>query len=319
VPHSFQRLDDHPELEQIVRLVAAQNPLQAKRIQNFLSQQTDAQYWAFAESLSGHLNRTFLKGDTARLAAAQAYNHMCLEILREQIRFRKSGIYLHDDSSQADAAVYSQPDVMRPYILGLLLSYLFWPNHYRLFAFFQDHLADGPVEQALDVGAGHGLFTAETLRHYPHSTVTVVDLSATSLELAREVFAAFEVGPAQVRLRHDDFLAAALPEAAFDLLIMGEVLEHVSDVAAFMRRARALLKPDGRVFLTTCANCPAVDHIRHFHTVGEIQDVIRAADFKVVHEVILPAEAVPEERWQTELVTINYGAILQRISCASQT
>src|SRR3972149_353706 len=118
--------DDYPELTRIIDLIGTQNPLQRKRIENFIGQQ-DARYWAFAEALSRTLNHSFLKDDHDRAEAARSYNRMCMDILREQIRFKKTGVYLRDDAHAAHAAVYSQPQVMRYYVVGLLLSYLFWP------------------------------------------------------------------------------------------------------------------------------------------------------------------------------------------------
>ena len=61
--------------------------------------------------------------------------------------------------------------------IGLLLTYLFWPNHYALFRLFRDGIARVRPRRALEVGAGHGLFTAELLRRWPETDLTVVDIS----------------------------------------------------------------------------------------------------------------------------------------------
>jgi ubiquinone/menaquinone biosynthesis C-methylase UbiE len=293
----------------IVDLVSAQNPLQRKRISAFMSQQ-DVGYWTFAEDLSRTLNHTFLQSDQERNAAAQSYNRMCMEILREQIRFRKTGVYLLDDARAADQVVYSQHDAMRSYVVGLLLSYLFWPNHYQMFQFFTNHLAERRIECCLEVGVGHGLFSAELMRRKPNVDLTLVDISAASLELAREMLITFQQDPTNVRFIHGDYLTVQPEGNGFDFLIMGEVLEHVNDAPGFLRRARQLLRPGGSIFLSTCANCPAVDHVFHFHSVDEIRELIHRADLSILRDLALPAEAVPEARWQAELVTINYCAIL---------
>lgn len=302
---------EYPELMKIVDLVSAQNPLQRKRISAFISQQ-DAGYWTFAEDLSRSLNYSFLQSDYERNAAAQSYNRMCMEILREQIRFRKTGVYLLDDARAAEREVYSQHDTMRSYVVGLLLSYLFWPNHYRIFQFFSDHLAERRIENCLEVGVGHGLFSAELMRRVPNVNLTLVDISAASLKLAREMLITFKQNPARVRFIHGDYLSVPLESDGFDFLIVGEVLEHVNDAPGFLRRTQQLLRPGGSIFLSTCANCPAVDHVYFFHSVDEIRELIRRTGLSIFRDLALPAEAVTEARWQAELVTINYCAILTK-------
>jgi 2-polyprenyl-3-methyl-5-hydroxy-6-metoxy-1,4-benzoquinol methylase len=299
----------YPELHRILDLVASQNPLQRKRIAAFLATQGD-EYFQFAEELSATLNRSLLRDDETRTEAARSYNRMCMDILREQIRFKKTGVYLLANAGEANAAVYSQDHVMRYYIVGLLLSYLFWPNHYRMFQHFRRHVADRPVRRCLEVGVGHGLFTAEVLKRHPDAEMTVLDISETSLAVARETLTTFGVDLDRIRFIHGDYLALDLPPGESDLLIMGEVLEHVDDAPEFLRRARQLIAPDGSVYMTTCANCPAVDHVWHFHNVQEIRDLIANAGLDIRSELALPAEPVPEPLWQRELVTINYSSIL---------
>jgi len=307
----IDELGTYPELTKIIELVSAQNPLQRKRIRAFISQQ-DIDYWTFAENLSRTLNQSFLQSDKKRNDAAQSYNRMCMEILREQIRFRKTGIYLLDDASAAEQAVYSQHDAMRSYIIGLLLSYLLWPNHYRMFQFYAEHVATLQAKTCLEVGVGHGLFSVELMQRLPEIDLTLVDISAASLELAREILTAFRLDQKQIRFIHGDYLTWPLASDTFDFLIMGEVLEHVNDAPNFLKRAWQLLRPGGSIFLSTCVNCPAIDHVYHFHSVDEIRELIKSADLSIASELVLPAEAVPEEYWQAELVTINYCAILTR-------
>ena len=305
----MERREDYPELMKIIHAVSAENPLQRKRINAFISQQ-DVDYWTFAEELSRTLNSSFLQNDQVRVEAARSYNRMCMDILREQIRFRKTGAYLLDDAHVAQETIYSQKSVMRYYIVGLLLSYLFWPNHFQMLCFFKDHLLKIRIERCLEVGVGHGLFTVEMMRRFPNSEVTLVDISQTSVELAEEMLTTFGLNSSRVRFVLGDFLTVSLATVGFDFIIMGEVLEHVNDAPGFLTRARELLRPGGTIFLSTCANCPAVDHIYHFHNVDEIRALIRSVGLSIVRDTALPAEDVAEAEWQHELVTINYAAIL---------
>lgn len=303
-------LTRYPELRSIADLVGSENPLQRKRILNFLAQQNSG-YFEFAEGLSRKLNHAILYSDTERLTAARAYNHTCMEILREQIRFRKAGTYLIQSAEVAEQTVYSQKDRMRAYIVGLLLSYLFWPNHYQMFQFYLDYLREIKVARCLEVGAGHGLFTAEMLRQFPAAALEVIDISTTSIEVAGEILGAFGIDRSRIKFTHGDFMNAPLAAASYDCIVMGEVIEHVNDALGFLQKAAYYLRPNGTVFMTTCVNCPAPDHVYHFHTVQEIRDLIRSAGLRIQREQALAAEAVPEELLEKELVTINYSAVLR--------
>lgn len=278
-------------LTKLISLIAGQNPLQGKRINTFVKQQ-DTTYRDFAEELLA-----FFQSDQELSEAANAYNQVCMELLCEQIRFRKTGVYAPKDTSKDT----------RYYMIGLLLSYLFWPNHYKMFCFFKEHLDSINIERCLEVGVGHGLFTTKAIQQFPGLSVTLVDNSEASIQIAKEM-----LDFPQAQFIYSDYLTAPL-KSGFDFIIMGEVIEHVSDVVGFLKRTHQLLRPDGTVFLSTCVNCPAIDHVYHFHTIGEIRDLIRGTGLSIVRELILPAENIPEDKWQEELVTINYCAILERL------
>jgi ubiquinone/menaquinone biosynthesis C-methylase UbiE len=201
---------------------------------------------------------------------------------------------------------------MRYYMVGLLLSYLFWPNHYAILRFLKEHLPTISAEHYLEVAPGHGLFTVEAVRQLPRLDATLVDISETSLQVTQSLLETFEVEPRRIQFVQGDFLTAPLEIGNFDFIMMGEVLEHVDDAPGLMARAAQLLSSSGTICMTTCANCPAIDHVYHFHNVDEIRSLIRAAGLSIVRDVVLPLDDIPESRWQEELNTINYAAILEK-------
>jgi 2-polyprenyl-3-methyl-5-hydroxy-6-metoxy-1,4-benzoquinol methylase len=311
-----ERLDTLPAFSRVVELIGASNPLQRKRVRAMLRERDDA-YFAFAEEVSRSLATAFMRTPDEAREAAQAYDDLCLEMLREQIRFRKTGIYRLDDAAEANDTVYSDPTRMRAYLIGLLLTYLFWPNHYALFQLFREGLARLQPQRSLEVGAGHGVFTTELIRRHPAVELTVVDISQSSIEVTREFLDAFDVPQDAVRFLLADFMGPDLALGSFDLIVLGEIIEHVNDAGALLRRATELLTPDGTIFLTTCANCPAADHIYYFGSADDIRDLVGASGLGIDREVVLAAEVVPEDRWRAEKTTINYGALLRK--AAAQT
>lgn len=299
-----------PELFKIVKLISEQNPLQKKRIRLFLEKQSD-EYFDFAEDLSSILNQNFMRTEEERIEAARSYNKMCHDFLAAQIQFKKTGKYPISDAQVARRQVYDELEVMEYYMVGLLLSYLLWPNHYELFRFFLNHLRQREIGSYLEVGVGHGLFTSTMQKQYPGIETTIIDISETSIKTAKKVLKAFNPNTEALRFIHGDYLDTPTESFQFDFIIMGEVLEHVNDGFQFMSKTKSLLKPGGSVYMSTAANSPALDHVLHFHNVEEIRRMMDDAGFRIESELALPAEDIPEQRWEEELVTINYCAILK--------
>lgn len=104
----------------------------------------------------------------------------------------------------------------------------------------------GRVESALDVGCGDGRLTAEL----DAAALTAADVSALALERA----AARLPGVRLIELQPDAPLP--LEDAAFDLVLCAETLEHVRDVQLLLSEIRRVLRPGGELALTTPAARP---------------------------------------------------------------
>jgi ubiquinone/menaquinone biosynthesis C-methylase UbiE len=299
----------YPNFNKILKLISDESPLQKKRINAFLDIQ-DEDYFQFSEKLSTTLIEKLITKECEQSEAAQAYNKMCRDFLYAQIQFQKTGCYPISDASIAKVKVYDEVAVMKYYMVGLLLSYMFWPNHYKLFKFYEKHLNGKSFESYLEVGVGHGLFTAVIKNKFPRIKSTIIDISETSILAAQSLLDAFGVDKKNTRFIHGDFLDVQDSNERFDFLIMGEVLEHVNDGDRFLKKARNLLNLDGVIYLSTAANSPALDHVLHFKNISEIQKMILNAGLNIIDEVAFPAENIPESRWESELVTINYCALL---------
>ncbi len=92
----------------------------------------------------------------------------------------------------------------------------------------------------LDVGCGAGQFV-DTARSEGWDA-TGIDLSEAAIRVAKRL---------GVPCEREDFFAASLDDKRFDLIVMSEFIEHVSDAGRFFARAEQLLAPGGVVYLTT--------------------------------------------------------------------
>jgi len=101
-----------------------------------------------------------------------------------------------------------------------------------------DFEALGPRGDLLEVGCAGGWL----LKHAAERgwRVRGVELSAEAVAAARAL---------GLDVHHGDLASAALPGAAFDLVYMGDVLEHVPDCRAALAEAARVLRPGGHVYL----------------------------------------------------------------------
>ena len=112
------------------------------------------------------------------------------------------------------------------------------------------HLAGATV---LDVGCGGGLLSEALACR--GAEVTAIDLAPELVKVAR--LHGLESG-AQVdyRLQSVEALAAERP-GTFDAITCMEMLEHVPDPASVLSACAALLRPGGRLFVSTLNRTPA--------------------------------------------------------------
>ncbi|MGN6512116.1 MAG: bifunctional 2-polyprenyl-6-hydroxyphenol methylase/3-demethylubiquinol 3-O-methyltransferase UbiG [Lysobacteraceae bacterium] len=105
----------------------------------------------------------------------------------------------------------------------------------------------------LDVGCGGGLLSEALAGE--GARVTAIDLAPDLLKIAR--LHGLESGVrVDYRLEPVEAVAAAQP-ASFDAITCMEMLEHVPDPGAVVEACARLLRPGGRLFLSTLNRTPA--------------------------------------------------------------
>ena len=107
--------------------------------------------------------------------------------------------------------------------------------------------------EVLDVGCGGGLLSEALAREGAH--VTALDLSPELVKVAR--LHGLESG-VKVDYRVQSVESLAVEKAGhFDAITCMEMLEHVPDPAAIIQACATLLKPGGKLFLSTLNRTPA--------------------------------------------------------------
>lgn len=255
----------------------------------------------------------FLLGDGQTVESlADAYLLIVDDTFRETMHFRQTGRYRYTSFAEARANVYDNHDYMQRYMLGLGLSTFWWFNHVRLRRFFNQQL---PTLVALggayrEVGPGHGIYFIDALRTGGFAEYEGVDISATSIGLTKRMLANPAWGNlSPAKLKQADFLTAGDLRPS-DVLVMGEVLEHVEDPGAFLARAYETTTQKARVFLTTCLNAPAVDHLYNPPSLVALEALFNAHGFVIAARCELGQDDRSLQECERERLTINVGYVL---------
>lgn len=102
-----------------------------------------------------------------------------------------------------------------------------------------------PGATVLEAGCGVGAQTLALARRSPGATITAVDLSASSLDLARSRITA--AGLSGVTFLQADVRRLSFADCSFDHVFVCFLLEHLRDPAGVLRELRRVLRPGGTI------------------------------------------------------------------------
>jgi SAM-dependent methyltransferase len=140
----------------------------------------------------------------------------------------------------------------------------------------------------LDAGCGSGRNMVELARH---GTVTGVELSATSVALARER----SVG----EIIEGSVLTMPFESASFDLAVSLDVIEHLQDDLAALSELRRVVAPGGALLITVPAYqwlWSGHDEINHHHrryTRRSLQQIAEQAGWETVRTTYFNSLLLP--------------------------
>ena len=306
-------LNQYPNFKEIVSKVVETSHLQKKKIINF-HKKVDNSYFNKAEKFSLNFKK-YLSSQQANIeTATQAYLKMCADMMITHLYFYKYYKYPLDDQKSAFEKVYDNVSEMKSYVYGIALSQFLWPTHYSMYSFFQNEIKKKELEidNYLEIGCGHGLFLLEAINRFEDKiNYEIVDISKTSIDITKSIIDFNVKKKLNIQYKLQDVLKYETKKK-FDFIEMGEVLEHVDLPGKLLKKIKNLLEDDGKIFLSTCVDCPTIDHVYHFKSVKEIEDLIRSSGLTIKNRMVLPVEDLPMKEIIRRKITINYCALLSK-------
>jgi SAM-dependent methyltransferase len=309
-------LNNYPKFSELCRLIASQDKFQSKRIKKII-ESNNVKLFNFAEDIVVRVLACSTEAgkdyDMKYLADNYLWYTKILKI--EELHFAKEKKYRYENYDEVYKKVYGDDNYMFNYVNGLAITQIFWPNHYLVFRFFIDEFC--PLISAskfgAEVGVGHGLFHAEMLRNSLIESSTLIDVSDTALNMTEKMIkhSLKSRRPEIIKFNNDIQKNIPIDDNSLDVLLLGEIIEHISNVDFVLSGLSKKMKSNGKCYFSTAANGPAEDHILLFKNTEEIRNLLIKNNWTIKKELAITLNNIPLDKAEKEGENINYCAVLE--------
>lgn len=139
-------------------------------------------------------------------------------------------------------------------------------------------------KEILDLGCNIGIFSAALASRYASSNITGIDSASHAIEIAQAV----HVGLPNLSFKSMDVTKLEFDNHRFDCVCFLDVLEHINNPIDALREVHRVLKPSGKLILST----NNVYYFRFF-TRQVIYDLLRKKPKLMIHD--------PLEKWNRHI------------------
>ena len=144
------------------------------------------------------------------------------------------------------------------------------------------HIPLSGTMRVLDYGCGSGLAGMHLYKNV--GSLVMLDTSEGMLDLVREKIARHDIS--NIKVTNCDTSPVCGKEESFDLIYMSNVLHHIDDIPAFVRRLGSMLKSGGYLCIGDLTKEPGTFHedntdVKHFgFDESALGDILKRNGFK---------------------------------------
>lgn len=216
---------------------------------------------------------------------ANGYVSVLVDTNRGQYEYERQQHYRCSSYDEVLAQTYNDPEFMAYYHWGVYVTTFAWEHQLLLFDFFMRYFITpvreiGPSGRLLDLGCGSGIWSSLALRKLEGWHSTMVDISATSIQLTRRTLACAGFST-QTELCEADALKFRT-ESSFDAGVSCFLLEHLETPQQLLENLAAALGERRLAFVSTALTSADAGHIFEFRRESEVVDLAEKAGFRIV-------------------------------------
>ncbi len=293
-------------LGELTMTIIAANPMQRSFLDMSIRSMNDEEI----QTLEAYLDYCTSTGQAIEYLG-QCYDLIVKDTLREQFFFQKNKHYRYSTYAEVAGSVYLNDEYMDMYMHGLAITSFLWPNHREMRRYFLQKIPVKAAGRYLEIGPGHGIYLLSAMQKTAYDFFEGVDISPKSIELTKNILGSGHFGKHKnFDLYCRDFLGEAMTHQQYDAIVMGEVLEHVEDPAAFLCTIRSLATEESFIYITTCINAPAIDHIYLFDSLDSLEHLIESSGLSIVDRLVVPYENMSLEESAEKRMPVNVAYVL---------
>lgn len=264
----------------------------------------------------------FLNGVAARIvhitgddltSYLEDYKWTCGLMLQCEMVYRRNQKYENENFQDVLKNLYKGREDMTRYMRGLMMSQLLWRQHILPLDIFTNYFMPSAPDNAryLEIGPGHGLWMASAADIAQQISLTGWDISEHSLRETQKALDVMGVtAPANLQVKD---ICAPQDEGAFDIIVVSQVLEIVSDPLAALQNLKSLLSESGTIFLNAPVRAAAPDHIRRWQSDEEIADLCSKAGLQTHKDWRFGARAGYDNSQISEREGFAYVALITHL------
>jgi 2-polyprenyl-3-methyl-5-hydroxy-6-metoxy-1,4-benzoquinol methylase len=311
-----KKIKKYKNYKSLVKFISKKNIFQKKSIRKIILKQ-NLKYFQDADDIAKRILKVAKKlNKKINLEKiADIYLWYTDLLKKEELYFEKHKDYRNKNYDKVFKEVYNKPSYMFKYAIGLGTSQLFWENHLKVFKFFRENLVKKVKKNPLiaEIGMGHGLFTAEIFRKQNKANSIMIDVSDMCLKFAKEMSIITGAKKSNIQLKKDDIQKKiSIQDNSLDVLLLGEVIEHLAEGKKVMKNLSKKMKKNGICYFSTPANGPAEDHILLFTKVKQIRKFIKDCSWKIIKDSPITLGDMSIDFAEKNSKVINYCAILKK-------
>ncbi len=299
-------LDDFPLTREIFTHIKKQYIIFSKTY-TYIMNHFDKSYLSFCEEILSIMLKKY-RAENNIHQAINGFIKYSNEFLVLQSKLTRNGAYPFSSFEDINSNVYQHATMNEYYLDGLFLSQILWPNHYKIGQYFiNQHTVTDERSIVLDVPCGTGIYSYLIMRYFKYKKIYAYDISPYAKTYTNEVLRYSLIDSKRVEVEVNDVFN--LKETRkYDFIVCCELLEHVEKPESLMTILHSLLKPNGKLFLSTAIYAAAIDHIYLFNNVEEVRHLINTY-FHINSELIIPLSM---EKYRSDMnnIPINYACLL---------